>query len=106
MVVTIPQLSEKADYLLKRAAVDPQRQVEYFDLQQGIIISTNGEDIIKEDMIRNDIYLNHKETVSAEWELALQELVSAGLLEEKGGEYPLTLFQITDAGYRITCRDV
>ena len=29
MVVTMPQLSEKADYLLKQAAADPQRQVEY-----------------------------------------------------------------------------
>ena len=106
MVVTMPQLSEKADYLLKQAAVDPQRQVESFDLQQGIIISINGEDIIKEDMTRNGISSNNRETVSAEWELALQELVSTGFLEEKGGDYPLTLFQLTDAGYRIACRDV
>ncbi len=106
IVVTMPQLSEKAEYLLKQAAVDPQRQVEYFDLQQGVIISTNSEDIVKDDMARNNMSPNQRETVAAEWELALEELVSADLLEEKGGEYPLTLFRVTDAGYRIACRDM
>ena len=96
----LQQLSEKAGYLLNQAAADPERKVEHFDLEQGIIISTNGEDIIKEYMHRRNIPQDRRETVEAEWESALRELVSAGYLEQSDGVEPLTLFGVTDAGYQ------
>ena len=98
--ITIPQLSEKAEYLLNQAAADPERKVEYFDLDQGIIISTNGEDIIREYMHRRDIPQDRREVVEAEWGSALRELVPAGYLERSGGEEALTLFRVTEAGYQ------
>ena len=51
----LQQLSEKAHYLLNQAAADPEKKVERFDLEQGVIISTNGEDIIREYMHRRNI---------------------------------------------------
>ena len=100
--ITIPQLSEKAEYLLNQAAADSERKVEHFDLQQGIIISTNGEDIIKEYMHRRNMPQDQRETVEAEWESALRELVSAGYLEQSSGEESRTLFRVTEAGYQFT----
>ena len=97
-----PQLSEKADYLLNQAAADPERKVEHFDLEQGIIISTNGEDIIQEDLHRRNIPQDQRETVEAEWESARRELVSAGYLEQSSGEESRTLFRVTEAGYQFT----
>ena len=97
-----PQLSEKADYLLNQAAADPERKVEHFDLEQGIIISTNGEDIIQEDLHRRNIPQDQRETVEAEWESARRELVSAGYLEQSNGEESRTLFRVTEAGYQFT----
>jgi len=94
----LQQLSEKADYLLNQAAADPERKIEHFDLEQEIIISTNGEDIIKEYMHRRNMPQDRRETIEAEWESALRELVSAGYLEQCGGEEPLTLFRVTDDG--------
>ena len=99
--ITMPQISEKAYYLLNQAAADPQRKVEHFNLQQGIIISTNSEDIIKEDLHRRNIPQDRRETVEAEWESALRELVSAGYLEQGDGQQPLTLFRVTEAGYQL-----
>ena len=96
--ITMPQLSEKADYLLNQAAADPERKVEHFDLEQGIIISTSGEDIIKEYM--HHMPQDRRETVEAEWESAVRELVSAGYLEQSGGEESLTLFRVTETGYQ------
>ena len=98
--ITIPQFSEKAEYLLNQAAADPERKVEYFDLDQGIIISTNGEDIIREYMHRRDIPQDRREVVEAEWGSALRELVPTGYLERSGGEEALTLFRVTEAGYQ------
>ena len=95
------RLSEKADYLLNQAAADPQRKVEHFDLEQGIIISTNGEDIIKEDMHRRNLPYGQRENVEAEWESVLRELLSAGYLEQSGGQQPLTLFRVTESGYQL-----
>ena len=98
----MPQLSEKADYLLNQAAADPERKIEHFDLEQGIIISTNDEDIIREYMHRRNMSQDRRETVEAEWISALRELVFAGYLEQSGGVEPLTLFGVTDAGYQHT----
>ena len=94
------RLSEKANYLLDQAAADSERKVEHFNLQQGIIISTNSEDIIKEDLHRRNIPQDRRETVEAEWESALRELVSAGYLEQGDGQQPLTLFRVTETGYQ------
>ena len=94
------RLSEKANYLLDQAAADSERKVEHFNLQQGIIISTNGEDIIKEDSDRRNIPQDRRETVEAEWESALRELEFAGYLERIDGQQPLTLFRVTEAGYQ------
>ncbi len=99
--IPMPQLSEKAAYLLNQAA-DPERKVEHFNLEQEVIILTNGEDIIQEDLHRRNIPQDRRETVAAEWESALRELVSAGYLEKSGGEEPLTVFRVTDAGYQHT----
>lgn len=98
--ITMPQLSENAYYLLNQAAADPERKVEHFDLEQGIIISTNDEDIIKEDMHRRNIPHDQRETVEAEWGSALRELLAAGYLEQSGGQQPLTLFGVTKTGYQ------
>ena len=95
------RLSEKADYLLNQAAADSERKVERFDLAQGIIISINGEDIIQEDLHRRNNPQDQRATVEAEWESALRELVSAGYLEQSGGQQPLTLFRVTEAGYQL-----
>ena len=97
----LQQLSEKAHYLLNQAAADPKKKVERFDLEQGVIISTNGEDIIREYMHRKNIPQNRGEIVEAEWESALRELVSAGYLEQSGSQQPLTLFRVTDAGDQL-----
>ena len=98
----MPQLGEKANYLLNQAAADPERKVEHFDLQQGIIISTNGKDIIEEDLHCRNLPHDQREMVEAEWGSALRELLSAGYLEQSGGVEPLTLFRVTDAGYQHT----
>ena len=98
--IPMPQLSEKAAYLLNQAAADYERKVEHFNLEQGIIILINGEDIIQEHMHRSNMPQDRRETVEAEWESALRELVSAGYLEGGGGPQPLTLFRVTDAGYQ------
>ncbi len=98
--IPMPQLNEKAAYLLNQAAADRERKVEHFNLEQGIIISTNGEDIIKEDLHRRNVPQDRVETVEAEWESALRELVSTRYLEQTGGQQPLTLFRVTEAGYQ------
>ena len=100
--ITIPQLSEKANYLLNQAAADLQRRVESIKLQHdGIIILTNGKDLIKEDWDRRNIPHNQRETVEAEWKSALRELVSAGYLEEIEEQPALTRFTVTKAGYEL-----
>ena len=99
--IPMPQLNEKAAYLLNQAAADPERKVEHFNLEQGIIISINGEDIIKEDLHRRNVPQDRGETIEAEWESALRELVSTGYLEQTGGQQPLTLFRVTEAGYQL-----
>ena len=100
-IPVLQQLSEKAHYLLNQAAADSEKKVERFDLAQGVIISTNGEDIIREYMHRSNIPHDRREIVEAEWESALRELVSAGYLEQSGGQQPLTLFRVTDAGGQL-----
>ena len=99
--ITIPQLSEKAHYLLNQAAADPQRTIEHFNLEQGIIILTNGENAIKEDLHRRNIAQDQRGMVEAEWGSALRELVSVGYLEQGDGQQPLTLFRVTEAGYQL-----
>ena len=98
--IAMPQLSEKAVYLLDQAAADPERQVEHFNLEQGVIVLINGKDIIQEDLRRRSIRQDRRETVEAEWESALRELESVGYLERVDAPRPLTLFRVTDTGYQ------
>ena len=98
--IPMPQLSEKAADLLNQAAADPERKVEHFNLEREVIIFINGKDIIKDHMHRRNIPQDRRETVEAEWDSALRELVSAGYLERGDGQQPLTLFRVTEAGYQ------
>lgn len=98
--ISMPQLSEKADYLLNQAAADPERKIERFNLEQGVIVLVNGKDIIQEDLRRRSIRQDRRETVEAEWESALRELESVGYLERVDAPRPLTLFRVTDTGYQ------
>ena len=98
--ISRPRLSEDANYLLNQAAADSERKVEHFNLQQGIIIFTNGKDIIQEDSDRRNIPQDRRETVEAEWESALRKLQDAGYLERIDGHQSLTLFRVTEAGYQ------
>ena len=95
-------LSEKAEYLLRQAVADLGKRIEHSDLAQGIIISTNGKDIIQEHMTRNNISRDQRETVEAEWELALRTLVYEGFLEQSGGVYPLIVYKVTEQGIRFS----
>ena len=98
--ITIPQLSENAYYLLNEAAADPQRKIEHFNLEQGIIVLINEKDIIQEDLRRRNIRQDRRETVEAEWGSALRELESVGYLERVDAPQPLTLFRVTEDGYK------
>ena len=95
------QLGEKANFLLNQAAADPKRTVNYFDLQQGIIILIDGQDIIGEDLRCRNIPNDQRGTVEPEWKSALRELLSAGYLENNGGPSPLTQFGVTESGYQF-----
>ena len=99
--ISMPQLSEKADYLLNQAAADPERKIEHFNLEQGVIVLVNGRDIIQEDLRRRSIRQDRRETVEAKWESALRELESIGYLERVDAPRPLTLFKVTDTGYQV-----
>ena len=102
----MPQLSEKAAYLLNQAAADSKRQVEHYEVQQRNIIWTNDKDVIQEDMVRRNI--SHTDQamvrkVEAEWESALRKLQDAGYLERIDGHQSLTLFRQGDSS-RIPAR--
>ena len=94
------ELSCKARYLLRQAAADPERQIEYFDLAQGIIISANGEDIINEHMSRGGIPNNQRNTVEAGWCSALDTLERKGLVVRTDNIH----FRITEDGYEYSRR--
>ena len=94
----LTDLSDKAKYLLGQVSADPQKQVEFIDLQQGCLISVGGKDVISEDMARHNMPHNCREKIAAEWESALKSLEYKYLFERIGGAYPLTKFRITDAG--------
>lgn len=98
--IPMPQFSEKADYLLTQAAADPERKIEQFNLEQGVIVLVNDKDIIQEDLRRRSIRQEGRETVEDEWESALRELESVGYLERVDAPQPLTLFRVTDDGYQ------
>ena len=97
----LTELSDKAKYLLGQASVDPQKQVEFIDMQQGCLISVGGRDVISEDMARHNISHNCRGKIAAKWESALRSLESKYLLERIGGAYPLKKIRITDAGDEI-----
>ena len=103
--IRMSQLSAKATYLLDLAVADPERQIECFNLEQGVIILTDGRDIIQEDLRRRGIRQDRRGTVEAEWESALRELESLGYLERVDVPRPLTLFRVTEALEQHTTQD-
>ena len=91
-------VNEKAECLLRQASADPEKQVEYIDLEQGIMISINNEDIIKRDMATNNIPYDQRAKVEVEWEIALESLVVAGRLRQVSRVGNLTLFRVMEGG--------
>ena len=89
------ELSCKAIYLLRQAAADPGRQIEHHDLGSLIFITANGEDIIEEDMLRENIPRNRRSAVEAEWCSTLFTLDRVGLLERISERH----FRIKENGY-------
>ncbi len=85
----IPRLSDAAKILLKEASRDNRGYVMYDVTMQGISIETNDKNIIPDRNPR----------IVAQWVAALQELVEAYLLDNKGprGE----ILQVTPRGYEI-----
>lgn len=92
------ELSCKAIYLLRQAAADPQGKIEYHRVGALIFITANGEDIIEEYMLRENIPHSRRSAVETEWHSALRTLAHAGLLERISNIH----FRITENGYEYT----
>ena len=82
-------LSEEARILLKETSLDPNGMILHAQYLSGSELETNGKNFLADQSRRN----------IATWEAALEELVSSGLLIDKGhnGE----VFEITDKGYQV-----
>lgn len=85
----IPQIGAEARILLKEASQDNHGTILYVRTFGGTDIQTNGKNLIPEQNPR----------VVAQWESALDELLSADLIVERGqkGE----VFQVTSLGFQI-----
>lgn len=81
-------LSKEARALLQGAAVDPSGLVIYERYGAGVDLHTNGVSYLTDKADHEAV---------ANWEAALQELVKAGYLVDRGGHGEL--FEITKAGY-------
>lgn len=84
----VPVLSEQAKRLLVEAAEDRRGVVLKLRRRSGLGIHTNGKNLA-EDSPRD----------TARWERAIQELLNAGLLQNRG--HKDEVFAVTDQGYRI-----
>jgi len=84
----LPPLSHAAQTLLKEASLDGQGTILHLRTLGGTTIKTNGKNLITHN--------EHREV--AKWEAALNELLSAGLIQDRGhkGE----VFELTDEGYK------
>ena len=81
-------LSQEAGALLRGAAVDPSGLVIYEQYGAGVDLHTNGISYLTDKADHEAV---------ANWEAALQELVMAGYLTDRGGHGEV--FEITKAGY-------
>jgi hypothetical protein len=81
-------LSKEARALLRGAAVDPSGLVIYEQYGAGVDLHTNGISYLTDKADHEAV---------ANWEAALQELVKAGYLTDRGGHGEV--FEITKAGY-------
>jgi hypothetical protein len=81
-------LSKEATALLQGAAVDPSGLVIYEQYGAGVDLHTNGVSYLTDKADHEAV---------ANWEAALQELVKAGYLTDRGGHGEV--FEITKAGY-------
>lgn len=85
----IPPLSDEARVLLKEASMDNHGTILYVRYMGGTDIQTNGKNLISAQTPRH----------VAQWEAALQELLNADLIVERGhkGE----VFEVSNLGYKI-----
>ena len=81
-------LSKEAMALLRGAAVDPGGLVIYERYGAGVDLHTNGISYLTDKADHEAV---------ANWEAALQQLVKAGYLTDRGGHGEV--FEITKAGY-------
>lgn len=81
-------LSKEARALLRGAALDPSGLVIYEQYGAGVDLHTNGISYLTDKADHEAV---------ANWEAALQELVKAGYLTDRGGHGEV--FEITKAGY-------
>ncbi len=85
----IPTLSEKAEILLIEISKDPQGHLlKIRSIGQALAINTNS---------KNFTGANTRE--NAEWESAVEELLSYGFIQERG--YKGEVFSITHEGYKM-----
>lgn len=85
----IPPLSDEARVLLKEASMDNHGTILYFRYMGGTDIQTNGKNLIPIQTPRH----------VAQWEAALQELLNADLIVERG--HKDEVFEVSSLGYKI-----
>ncbi|MBT2921455.1 DUF4062 domain-containing protein [Vibrio anguillarum] len=85
----LPQLSDESQILLKEANQDRNGTVMHLRHLGGTNVQTNSKNFIES---------NERREV-ARWEAAIDELVSKGLLVERG--YKGEIFEITNLGYQV-----
>ncbi|MGF2734590.1 DUF4062 domain-containing protein [Marinobacter sp. DUT-1] len=85
----LPELSEEARMLLKEASLDGHGVIMHLRHLGGTDLQTNGKNLINDQNRR----------VVAQWEAALQQLIEADLVVERGikGE----IFEITERGFQV-----
>jgi hypothetical protein len=81
-------LSKEAKALLTGAAADPSGLVEFERFGDSVDLHTNGVSLLTSKA-------DHQQLVT--WEAALQDLVNAGLFENRGDQGEI--YEITKAGY-------
>jgi hypothetical protein len=93
-VASAAPLSKEAKILLKGAAADPSGLVLFERFGASVDLHTNGESLFTDKADHQTL---------ATWEAALQELVKAGLLVDRGdhGE----IYEMTKKGYDAAKRD-
>lgn len=86
---TLPEISKEAVDLLLEACQDPNGVIVRARHLNGVNVSTNGKEFLKENSPR----------ARAVWEGAVEELASSGLIEDIGhrGE----VYQVTRHGYEL-----